>query len=98
MIALSEERLRGVLAWIVIVLLAVPVGGALWLGVAVGHGVPQWASAPPAHDWYLGLDLRLAGLPIRGPAWRRVAAILDQFHLPWPGIRIRSGEVAFGLY
>jgi len=36
-ISLSEERLRGLLAWIVIVLLAVPVGGALWLGVAHGE-------------------------------------------------------------
>ncbi len=35
--ALSEERLREVLAWLVIVLLAIPVGGALWLGVAQGE-------------------------------------------------------------
>jgi disulfide bond formation protein DsbB len=33
---LSQERLRAVLAWVVILLLAVPVGGALWLGVAHG--------------------------------------------------------------
>ncbi|HEX6559321.1 MAG TPA: disulfide bond formation protein B, partial [Longimicrobiales bacterium] len=37
MIALTEQRLRAVLAWLVIVLLAVPVGGALWLGVAHGE-------------------------------------------------------------
>ena len=37
MSGLTGERLRGVLAWIVIVLLAVPVGGALWLGVAHGE-------------------------------------------------------------
>ena len=37
MTALSEDRLRTVLAWIVIVLLAVPVGGAFWLGVAHGE-------------------------------------------------------------
>ncbi len=36
MIRLTEERLGLVLAWLVIVLLAVPVGGALWLGVAHG--------------------------------------------------------------
>ncbi|MFO7892494.1 MAG: disulfide bond formation protein B [Longimicrobiales bacterium] len=35
--ALTEDRLRTVLAWLVIVLLVVPVGGALWLGVAVGE-------------------------------------------------------------
>ena len=37
MITLSEERLRRLLAWLAIVLLAVPVGGALWLGVAHGE-------------------------------------------------------------
>lgn len=37
MIALNEDRLRTLLAWIVIVLLAVPVGGALYLGVAKGE-------------------------------------------------------------
>ena len=37
MSALTEDRLRSLLAWIVIVLLAVPVGGALWLGVAHGE-------------------------------------------------------------
>ncbi len=37
MIGLSEERLRGVLAWLVIALLVIPVGGALWLGVAQGE-------------------------------------------------------------
>jgi disulfide bond formation protein DsbB len=35
--ALTERRLRGLLAWLAIVLLVVPVGGALWLGVAHGE-------------------------------------------------------------
>jgi disulfide bond formation protein DsbB len=34
---LSDRGLRAVLAWLVIGLLAVPVGGALWLGVALGE-------------------------------------------------------------
>jgi len=34
---LSDAGLRQLLAWLVIVLLAVPVGGALWLGVAHGE-------------------------------------------------------------
>jgi disulfide bond formation protein DsbB len=34
---ISQERLRTVLAWIVIVLIAVPVGGAVWLGVSHGE-------------------------------------------------------------
>ena len=37
MSALTPDRLRGLLAWIVIVLLVVPVGGALYLGVAQGE-------------------------------------------------------------
>lgn len=37
MSALTPDRLRELLAWIVIVLLAVPVGGALYLGVARGE-------------------------------------------------------------
>jgi hypothetical protein len=80
---------------------AVPGGAGSWpdwLSVALGHGVPQWASTPPSHDWYVALDLRLAGLPIRGSLWRRLAPVLDQIHVPWPGIRIRDGAVAFGLY
>jgi disulfide bond formation protein DsbB len=35
--AMTEQRLRNVLAGLVIALLAVPVGGALWLGVAHGE-------------------------------------------------------------
>jgi hypothetical protein len=69
-----------------------------WLGLALGHGVPQWASAPPTRDWYVALDLRLSGLPIRGPAWRRVAALLDQVHFLAPGIRIRTGGVRLGVF
>ncbi len=34
---LSQERLLAVLAWVVILLVTVPVGGAVWLGVAHGE-------------------------------------------------------------
>jgi hypothetical protein len=34
---LSENRLRAVLAWVVIILIVVPVGGAVWLGVTHGE-------------------------------------------------------------
>ncbi len=37
MTLLSQDRLRTVLAWVVIVLIAVPVGGAVWLGVVYGE-------------------------------------------------------------
>jgi hypothetical protein len=79
---------------------ALPGGAGVWpdwLGAAVGHGVPQWASAPPSHDWYVVFHLRFRGLPLKGEAWRRVATILDQAHLPLPGLRVRNGEVSFGL-
>ena len=36
MIALSQDRLLTILAWIVVVLIAGPVGGAVWLGIAHG--------------------------------------------------------------
>jgi hypothetical protein len=68
-----------------------------WLGVAFGHGVPHWASLAPLHDWYVALDLRFSGLPIRGRFWRQVAPILDQIHVPAPGIRLSKGRVTFGL-
>ena len=37
MIGLSEDRLRSILAWVVIALIVVPVGGAVWLGVVYGE-------------------------------------------------------------
>lgn len=69
-----------------------------WLGVAVGHSVPQWIIAPPEHEWYVTLDLNLRGLPIKAPWWHRVASVLDQVKVPLPGVRLRSGEVTFGVY
>lgn len=69
-----------------------------WLGVAVGHSVPYWASQPPLHEWYVSLDLRARGLPIRAAGWRRVAWVLDQIHFPAPGGRLREGTWRFGLF
>lgn len=75
-------------------------GGAWprWLGLAVGHSVPYWASQPPVHEWYWTLDLNLRGLPIRGSTWRRVAWFLDQIHFPLPGLRLREGTWTPGLF
>ncbi len=69
-----------------------------WLGIALGHSVPQWASAPPTREWYLAFDLELRGIPIRATWWHTVATVLDQVHFPLPGIRITQGEVEFGLF
>ncbi|NIM52588.1 MAG: hypothetical protein GTO22_25645 [Gemmatimonadales bacterium] len=69
-----------------------------WLGLALGHSVPHWISAPPAHQWYVALDVNFRGIPLRAEWWRTVATVLDQFHVPLPGIRIQGGEVTFGLF
>ncbi len=69
-----------------------------WLGFAVGHSVPYWASQPPVHEWYATLDVRARGVPIRAPWWRPVAWVLDQIHFPMPGVRRREGAWAAGLF
>ncbi len=69
-----------------------------WLGMAVGHGVDQWITASPNHQWYLTTDLNFRGIPIKAKWWHSVATVLDQFHVPLPGIKIYQGEVTFGLF
>ena len=73
-------------------------GWPRWLGVAFGHSVPQWISAPPTHEWYVTLDLTYGKLPIRAAWWSDVASMLDQIHFPLPGIRVTSGKVSLGFY
>ncbi len=69
-----------------------------WLGFAVGHSVPYWASQPPVHEWYGAFDLNARGLPIRAKWWRPVAWVLDQIHFPMPGVRLREGTWTLGLF
>lgn len=69
-----------------------------WLGLAVGHSVPYWASQPPVHEWYGSLDLNARNLPIRAAWWRPVAWVLDQIHFPLPGVRLREGAWTAGLF
>jgi len=69
-----------------------------WLGLAVGHGIPQWVTAPPTHDWYVTLDLNARGLPIRARWWRSVAWVIDQVKIPLPGLRIRRGALGAGVF
>jgi hypothetical protein len=78
-------------------LLAVP-WWPRWLGVAVGHSVPYWASKPPVHQWYGTLDIGFRELPVRGRWWRHAAWLLDQIHVPLPGVRLREGGVGLGLF
>lgn len=74
------------------------VGWPRWLGVAIGHGSSAWATAPVRHQWYATLDLDLRGLPIRWSWWPKVAAVLDQVHLPTPGLRLDGGQWTVGVF
>ena len=69
-----------------------------WLGVGVGHGTPAWVTAPATDDWYAVLDLNWRGLPISASWWHDVASLLDQIHLPLPGVRNRNGQWTVGLF
>ncbi len=69
-----------------------------WLGLAIGHSVPYWSSQPPVNEWYVALDLRFESLPLRGAVWQRVAWVLDQIHVPAPGIRLQQGIWTAGLF
>ncbi|HEY2825519.1 MAG TPA: hypothetical protein VGI83_08245 [Gemmatimonadales bacterium] len=69
-----------------------------WLGAGVGHGTPAWITAPAIDDWYVVLDLNWRGLPIKADWWRHVASLLDQVHLPLPGLRRRDNRFTIGLY
>ena len=70
-----------------------------WLGVAVGHSTPAWITQFPAqHEWYVALDLEFRGLPVRTSWWPAVAAVLDQVHVPAPGVRLETGRVSVGFF
>ena len=69
-----------------------------WLGVAVGHSVTSWATAPPHHEWYGTLDLELRELPVMAKWWPAVASVLDQLHFPAPGIRLSGRAVKLGMF
>ncbi len=69
-----------------------------WAGVAIGHGITEWIAGPPAHQWYLALDLNARGLPIRASWWPKVAAVLDQIHFPLPGFKVQDGSVSLGFF
>lgn len=73
-------------------------GWPAWLGAAVGHSVPTWISVPPEHVWFLTLDIDLSGLPVKAKWWRRFAAVVDQVHIPLPGVRISPGRTTIGIY
>jgi hypothetical protein len=70
-----------------------------WLGVAVGHAAtPRFTDPPARHVWYATLDLEFRGLPVRAAWWRPVAAVLDQIHVPAPGVRLMDGRVSVGVF
>ena len=70
-----------------------------WLGLAAGHSTTPWVTEwPGRHVWLAALDVEFRGLPVRLSWWPRVAAVLDQIHFPAPGIRLRDGHVAVGVF
>lgn len=69
-----------------------------WLGVGIGHSTPSWALQPPSHQWFVTLDVDLRGLPVHTSWWPRVASVLDQVHVPAPGVRIARGRVEAGFF
>jgi len=39
-----------------------------------------------------------AGRPGRARWWRPVAAVLEQVHVPAPGVRLMDGRVSLGVF
>lgn len=69
-----------------------------WLGVGLGHSTPSWALTPPSHQWFVTFDVDLRGLPVHTSWWPTLASLVDQVHLPSPGIRIAKGRVEAGFF
>lgn len=85
-LSVNPSRVPGVRGW------------PRWLGVALGHGSTAWTTAPARAVWYAALDLEFRGLPIRAAWWPRVAAVLDQVHLPAPGLSLDGGRLSLGVF
>ncbi|MDT0633143.1 DUF2279 domain-containing protein [Rubrivirga sp. S365] len=61
-----------------------------WLGIAAGTTV-RGADAngfPTEREWYLGLDLNVCGLGLRGPLAGPLCEAFRVVHLPMPALRI----------
>lgn len=69
-----------------------------WLGVAVGHSVDHWISAPPHSEWFVTLDVLPSGFGLQSSTLRKLASFADQIHFPLPGLKISHGSVSFGFY
>ncbi|NNF59446.1 MAG: DUF2279 domain-containing protein [Rhodothermaceae bacterium] len=61
-----------------------------WLNLAVGYGARDGDVRFGFDESvvYLGLDLELAGLPIRGKVWEALVPWLRMIHLPAPALRL----------
>ena len=61
-----------------------------WLNLAVGYGAREGDVRVGFEESvvYLGLDLELAGLPIRGKVWEALVPWLRMIHLPAPSLRL----------
>ncbi len=68
-----------------------------WLNIALGYGVenlPSSAFLPnrngltPRSLVYIGFDLNLKALPIRGKVWEIIAEVLSHYRLPFPALQV----------
>ncbi|MEI8134451.1 MAG: hypothetical protein WCH46_05145 [bacterium] len=68
-----------------------------WLNVAVGYGVENLeqvkflssrAGTIPKSQFYLGFDISLKAIPIKGKVWEIIAEILDHFRIPFPALQL----------
>lgn len=59
-----------------------------WLNVGIGHSVKDispWKK--PYTQAFVGFDLNLRGLPIKGKVWTIIAELLSHFRIPFPALQ-----------
>ena len=69
-----------------------------WINLAIGHSVKQLDGIGGGnHEFFVGIDWNLAGVPIEGEFWRTVAKTLGYYHFPAPAVKIYPNVVWYGL-
>ncbi len=67
-----------------------------FVNLAIGHSVTN-LDFNPQHQFYIGLDWNLEGLPGDGWLWKLLKKNLNFYHLPAPAIKIYPNVVWYGL-
>jgi hypothetical protein len=68
-----------------------------FINLAIGHSVKNLIFGKPYHEFYLGLDWNLNGLPGDFWLWKILKRNLNYYHFPAPTIRIYPDVVWFGF-